>query len=99
MIGLFLAILELIREKLVGAEQEGSSIHLRALTEENAEQAVQKAIFTLTEANNEQAVQAKKEEKPPIPIAELPPESQQRAPAAEYEKMESVKNHKQQIEN
>jgi segregation and condensation protein A len=97
MIGLFLAILELIREKLVGAEQQGSSIYLRPLTEKNAEQAVQEAIFTLTEANNEQAVQAKQPEKPPIPIAELPPESQQRATDAEYEKMESVK--KQQVEN
>jgi segregation and condensation protein A len=78
MIGLFLAILELIREKLVGAEQQGSSIYLGALTEENAEQAVQKAIFTLTEAGNSQAVQTKKKGKPPIPIAELPPESQQK---------------------
>jgi hypothetical protein len=97
MIGLFLAILELIREKLIGAEQQGSSIYLRPLTEKNAEQAVQEAIFTLTEANNEQAVQAKQPEKPPIPIAELPPESQQRASATEYEKMES--SNKQQGEN
>jgi len=97
MIGLFLAILELIREKLVGAEQQGTSIYLRPLTEKNAEQAVQEAIFTLTGAGNGQAAQAKKEEKPPIPIAELPPESQQRATDAEYEKMESVK--KQQVEN
>jgi segregation and condensation protein A len=91
MIGLFLAILELIREKLVGAEQQGISINLRALTKENAEQAVQKAIFNLTEANNEQAVRAKQPEKPPIPIAELPPESQHKAPAAEYEEAEPAK--------
>jgi segregation and condensation protein A len=97
MIGLFLALLELIREKLVGAEQQGVSIYLRPLTEKNAEQAVQEAILTLTEANNEQAVQAKQPEKPPIPIAELPPESQQRASDTKYEKMESVK--KQQVEN
>jgi segregation and condensation protein A len=92
MIGLFLALLELIREKLVGAEQEGisPSIYLRPLTEKNAEQAVQEAIFTLTEAGNGQAVQAKKQEKPPIPIAELPPESQQRASDTEYEKVESA---------
>jgi segregation and condensation protein A len=101
MIGLFLALLELIREKLVGAEQEGilSSIYLRPLTEKNAEQAVQEAILTLAETNSEQAVQAQNQKKPPIPIAELPPESQQRASDTEYEKMESVKNHKQQIEN
>jgi segregation and condensation protein A len=90
MIGLFLAILELIREKLIGAEQQGSSIYLRPLTEKNAEQAVQEAIFTLTEAGNGQAVQAKQPEKPPIPIAELPPESQQRASDTEYEKVESA---------
>lgn len=97
MIGLFLAILELIREKLVGAEQQGASIYLRALTEENAEQAVQKAIFTLTEAENGHAAQTKKEEKPPIPIAELPPEGRQETPAAEYEKMEPA--NKQQAGN
>jgi segregation and condensation protein A len=90
MIGLFLAILELIREKLIGAEQQGSFIYLRPLTEKNAEQAVQEALFTLTGASNEQATQAKKEEKPPIPIAELPPESQQRASDTEYEKVESA---------
>jgi segregation and condensation protein A len=97
MIGLFLAILELIREKLIGAEQQGASIYLRALTEENAEQAVQKAIFTLTEAGNGQAAQPKKEEKPPTPIAELPPQGQQETPAAEYEKVEPA--YKQRVEN
>ena len=97
MIGLFLAILELIREKLIGAEQEGSSIHLRALTEKNAEEAVREAIFALAEANKEQAVGAKNEGKPPIPIAEMPPESRQGATAAEYEKVESAD--KQQAEN
>ena len=93
MIGLFLAVLELIREKLIGTEQQGASIYLRALTEENAEQAVQKAIFTLTEAENGQAAQTKKEEKPPIPIAELPPEGRQETTAAEYEKMEPANKH------
>ncbi len=100
MIGLFLATLELIREKLIGAEQQGSSIYLRPLTEKNAEQAVQEAIFTLAENNNneqEQSTQTKKQEKPPIPITELPSKNQQRASAAEYEKMESAD--KQQTEN
>ena len=99
MIGLFLAILELIREKLVGAEQQGTSINLRPLTEKNSEQAVQEAIFALAETNNEQSAQAKKREKLPIPVAELPPESQQRASDTAYRKMESAKNHEQQIEN
>jgi hypothetical protein len=132
MIGLFLALLELIREKLVGAEQQrtSTSIYLRPLTEKNAEQAVQEAILTLApldtsnaghkastlekhltgqaETADEQSAQAEKKKKPPIPIAELPPESRQRGlrlssaecpPAAEYEKMEPAKNHKQQAEN
>ena len=64
-----------VREKLVGVEQQGASICLRALTEENAEQAVQRAIFALTEAGNGPDVQAKESEKPPIPIAELPARS------------------------
>jgi segregation and condensation protein A len=101
MIGLFLALLELIREKLVGAEQEktSTSIYLRPLTEKNAEQAVQEAILTLTESADDQSAQAQKQKKPPIPIAELPPESQPSTSATEYEKMKPAKNHKQQMEN
>jgi segregation and condensation protein A len=51
MIGLFLAILELVRERLVTAEQAKPSmpIYLRALTEKSAEQAVRDAIITQTE--------------------------------------------------
>jgi segregation and condensation protein A len=123
MIGLFMALLELIREKLVGAEQEGTStsIYLRPLTEKNAEQAVQEAILALApldtsnvghkasipekhltgqaESADEQSAQAQKQKKPPIPIAELPPESQPSTSATEYEKMKPAKNHKQQMEN
>ncbi len=103
MIGLFLAILELIREKLVGAEQQGASIYLRPLTEKNAEQVVQEAI--LARAADKQFAQAEKQKKPPIPIAELPSQSQsggdtagrQGTSAAEYEKINSV--NKQQVEN
>ncbi len=71
MIGLFLALLELIRAKLVWAEQPESpsaalgagsaDIYLRSLTDEPAEEIVPKAIFAAAE--------------PPIPIAELPPKS------------------------
>lgn len=72
MIGLFLALLELIREKLIWAEQPAhSAIYLRSLTEEPAEQAVQKAILK-TEAGGEEPTEAQQEETPPIPIAELP---------------------------
>ncbi len=52
MVGLFLAMLELIRDKLVWAEQSETTprqIYLRALTDEPAEQAVQKAILSVTE--------------------------------------------------
>jgi len=65
MIGLFLALLELVREKLVWAKQtaKSSSIYLRPLTDEPAEQAVQKAILAAVEADNTQ---------PSIPISEMP---------------------------
>ena len=66
LIGLFLAMLELIREKLIWAEQSaGSTIFVRALTDEPAEQAVRKAIIA-TEADREESGA-----QPSIPIAEL----------------------------
>jgi segregation and condensation protein A len=75
MVGLFLAILELIRSKLVWAEQPTPScIYLRALTEESPEQAVHKAILNLESAEQQQNVQTNKK-RPPIPIAELPANS------------------------
>ncbi|OHB58066.1 MAG: hypothetical protein A2Y07_00875 [Planctomycetes bacterium GWF2_50_10] len=51
LLGLFLGLLELIREKLVWAEQEQSlgEIYIKALTEEPAETAVRKAMLA-TEA-------------------------------------------------
>jgi segregation and condensation protein A len=71
MIGLFLALLELIREKLIWAKQQApsSSIYLRPLTDEPAEQAVQKAI-TAVEADNKSAhpqasLEAATQQKPP----------------------------------
>lgn len=76
MIGLFLALLELIREKLIWTEQsDSSSIYLRALTDESAEQAVQKAILA-AEASGDKAAQAEQQKQPPIPISELPLKSQ-----------------------
>jgi hypothetical protein len=78
MIGLFLALLELIREKLVWAEQRAnsSSIYLRSLTEEPAEEAVQTAILALAEAEGERSTDSKRHEKPAIPISELPPKGE-----------------------
>jgi segregation and condensation protein A len=73
MIGLFLALLELVRAKLIWAEQPApSTIYLRSLTEEPAEQAVQKAILA-AEVGGDQSAQAEPQKAPPIPISELPP--------------------------
>ena len=89
MIGLFLALLELIRAKLVWAEQPESpsaalragspDIYLRPLTDEPPEEIVQKAIFAVAEQS-------------PIPIAELPPKSRQSVSSdvQESEKLESA---------
>jgi segregation and condensation protein A len=75
MIGLFLALLELIREKLIWAEQSNSSaIFVRPLTDEPAERAVQKAILA-AEDNNEKSARGEDQKQPPIPISELPAES------------------------
>ena len=75
MIGLFLALLELIREKLAWVEQASdSSIFVRSLTEEPAEQAVQEAILA-SEAGSDESDHAEKRKEPPIPISELSPES------------------------
>ncbi len=85
MIGLFLALLELIREKLVWIEQpkKSEAIYLRPLTEEPAEQAVQKAII-VSEADIEQSETPppKPPTEQPIPISELSPKPKT-DPAAE----------------
>jgi segregation and condensation protein A len=81
MVGLFLGLLELVRGKLVSAEQPASvsAIYLRALTDEPAEQAVQNAILAVGEADdNGDNPQARQDRQPPIPISELP---RQEAPA------------------
>lgn len=91
MVGIFLAVLELIRDKLIWAEQDESSsqIFLRALTEEPAEEAVRRAIMAVDEAEAETAeTQAQEPEPqtepqaaatPPIPIVEVPARSRTQA--------------------
>ena len=77
MIGLFLALLELVREKLVWVEQPGPSarLYLRPLTDEPAEQAVQRAILvTAAETNNKQPP-TKQQGQPSVPITKLPTKS------------------------
>ena len=75
MIGLFLAILELVREELIVAEQsEGSgSIYLRALTNVPAEEAVHKAIL---DAANGRTAEINNIQQPQIRIKELPAQKQ-----------------------
>jgi segregation and condensation protein A len=55
MVGLFLALLELVRDGLVGVEQDeaNKNIHVSALTNEPAEQAVQKVIIEAAEVRAE----------------------------------------------
>jgi len=73
MLGMFLALLELIRAGLVWAEQAEpfASIYVRALTDESAEEAVQNAI-TRVEKPQESISQSDGDHKLPIPITELP---------------------------
>ncbi|MCX5645642.1 MAG: segregation/condensation protein A [Phycisphaerae bacterium] len=73
MVGLFLAMLELIRDKLIWAEQaeNSSQIYLRALTDEPPEQAVQRAIMAV-EAEHGPKEEAEPAHTLPIPIVELP---------------------------
>ncbi len=58
MIGMFLAILELVKERLVTAEQDrvDMPIYLRSLTEVKADEAVQRAIFSEEEILEKEAV-------------------------------------------
>lgn len=75
MVGLFLALLELIRDKLVSGEQaaSASAIYLRALTDEPPEQAVQNAILAIGEIDDRmEGPQSPQDEELPIPISELP---------------------------
>jgi len=88
MVGLFLALLELVRSRLVWAEQpaSSSSIFLRALTDEPAEQAVQNAILSATEGDIEQDTAAGAEPpEPAIPIEELPRRTTRPRPAESQE--------------
>ena len=100
MIGLFLALLELVREKLVFAKQRAplSSIYLRPLTDEPAEEAVQKAILDLAEPDKARLPQTKQQKQPPIPIVEMSTKSKSAVSPQKRreEKVELAKDHKQQ---
>ena len=71
LVGLFLALLELIREKLAWVEQQGTStIFIRSLTDEPAEQVVQTAIIA-TEAEIEKSAQVVPQKPPALTISEF----------------------------
>ena len=73
MVGLFLALLELIRESLAAVRQSSDKLYLRALTAEPAEEAVRKAILASVEDTVEKQTTEEREVKePPIAISELP---------------------------
>jgi segregation and condensation protein A len=71
LVGLFLAILELIRSQLIWAEQnqETGKISLRALTDVPAEEAVREAIMRI-----EAAEAVREQQSTPAPAEELPAE-------------------------
>lgn len=75
MVGLLLAMLELMRNRLIWAEQPDTlgPIYLRPLTDEPAEQAVHNAIYQ-TAAEEEPTEKTDQPQPAPIPIQELPPE-------------------------
>ena len=81
MVGLFLALLELVREKLVRVKQRSTSggLYLQPLTDEPPEEAVQKAIIAAAEAEKEQLSQRQSHQKPAVPISELPAKSKTEA--------------------
>jgi len=94
LVGLFLALLELIREGLVWAQQPASSpaIYLRALAEEPAEEAVHKAVLA-AEPDAEESASQSEERRPAIEIVELPAKGK---PKGILEKPEVLKGPHQQ---
>ena len=74
MVTLFLALLELIRDQLIWVEQSKQSepILVRTLTDEPAEQAVQRTILS---AHDSEESETDPDRKPPIPVQELPAEN------------------------
>ena len=102
MIGLFLALLELIREKLIWAKQRASSssIYLRPLTDEPAEQAVQKAVIA-AEAESDKFAQAEQQKPPPLTISEFASKirSVVLQQKQEKEEIQAAEDHKHQTAN
>jgi len=102
MVGLFLALLELIRENLIWAKQQASSssIYLRPLTDEPAEQAVQKAVIA-AEADNNKPAQAEQQKQPPLTISEFASKIRSVVlhQKQEQEEIQAAEDHKHQKAN
>jgi len=83
LVGLFLALLELVREKLVKIDhpRRENLLLLTALTDEPAAEAVQKAILSNIE-ESQPAPRTSPSATPAVPIVELPPKSQSADSAA-----------------
>jgi segregation and condensation protein A len=92
LVGLFLALLELVREKLVWAEQHShfDSIYVRALTDEPPEQIVHQAIIQ-TEGVSELGRPPKTKDTP-IPIRGMTADAKKSRDTQKYENIESAEN-------
>ncbi len=109
MIGLFLALLELIREKLIWAKQQASSssVYLRPLTNEPAEQAVQKAIIAVEaddkSAHPQASLEAAAQQKPPpLTISEFASKIRSvvlQQKQEQVEEIQATEDHKHQTAN
>jgi segregation and condensation protein A len=99
MVGLFLGVLELIRNKLLWAEQGENThqIYLRTLTDEAPESAVRRAIMATDQAEAEAAPPAETSETPPIPIVEVPPAS--KPEAGEPQEVDEEPDELEQVED
>ena len=109
LVGLLLAMLELIRDRLIWAEQpeQTGPIYLRSLTDEPAEQAVQNAIYANTDDEEEAVANEQTEviEEPAedrqqphtagIPIQELPAKKQPMPGDIETNPMSTAQNMQQ----
>jgi segregation and condensation protein A len=90
LVGLFLALLELVREKLVWAEQHSNfdSIYLRALTNESPEKIVRQAIARNEGLNGQ--TQSSKIQEAPVPIKELTTDAKTPKNGQKYQNVESA---------
>jgi segregation and condensation protein A len=97
LVGQFLALLELVRWKLVGVEQvdDSADLFLSALTEEPAAQVVSRVIHAVEDESSEARQDVApddpyRQQLPPIPIVELPAKKAKTGDLAELGQTESA---------